>query len=193
MAHALTQTSLFRTGSTMDYPVIIKGQQGIHYYLMRMKIVTTAQCFIGALVSCPTTSVTTVEYAGDGEIPIGIIPDTPFNIKQVQKSNSGSALTKALTFTTGYLDVDVAVLLPGCIVSCLVAASNDLDISIAANSNLEVAGAGTVKKFANGPVIGKAPCTTHLGPAPTGWRSCGRGGLRVLIRRLGEQSWYTTT
>jgi hypothetical protein len=140
----------------MDYPVIIKGKEGYHYYLMRMSIVTTNQCHIGCLVSCPTTSVTTVEYSADGEMPIGIIPDTPFNIKQVQLGNAGSALARTLTFKTGYLDVDVAVLLPGCIVSCLVAASNDLDISIAANANVEVGGTGYIKKFANGPVIGRA-------------------------------------
>jgi hypothetical protein len=149
MAHALTQRAEFKTGSTLSYPVIIKGREGYQYHLIRINITTTGQACIGHLMTFDANSVTAADYAADGEEATMVLVDSPFNLAQLQRANAGSALSKALTFNTGYLNADAALLMPGCIVSLLIEASCALEVG----NRVEAGGVGAVQVFANGPVL----------------------------------------
>ena len=84
---------------------------------------TTNHVAVGDLVVVTANTVNELEYCADNGNPFGIIPDTKHNWAGIEANNAGSTLTKELYFTDTY-DLDVAMPIPGTIISCKIEASS---------------------------------------------------------------------
>ena len=123
MAHAKTEVNLWATGSDISFPVIMEGP----YHIFYATPTTTDHVAIGDLIVITANTVDEIEYCADNGKVIGIIPDSVWNRKAVLKNQAvGTALSKALKFNAS-IKIEVAIPLPGTIVSVKIAASRALE------------------------------------------------------------------
>ena len=153
MAAALTQMGPYRTGDGMQWPIVIKGRKGVDYDVHRVKVQTSSHLCIGLIADFRAGYVDEVDYAAHGTngLMAGIVIDSAWNKKRLQMSNSGAECTKALFFTAGDM-IEIAMPRPGCIISVLATTNEALEI----NSKMEVGGAGIVKLWNDGTIVGRA-------------------------------------
>ena len=113
MAHSITHRTEWKTGSGLTYPVIIDGP---HYKISAIPA-AAATIYIGAGVYFTAAAVTTVTVSTAGSLVMGVVMNTQHNRAMLAKNQtSGTTLTKDLFFGTSYA-IDIAIPLPGCIVS----------------------------------------------------------------------------
>ena len=128
MASTIDPFETYRTGSGMNYPVVMFSPfVNWESLCVRVKVKTVSELFIGGF--CEQADSGTkgiVEKTGDKSLKVfGIIPDTIHNRRQIEIDNSAAA-TKALFFAANSY-IDVLPLIPGIIVSVRIAASNVID------------------------------------------------------------------
>jgi len=120
MAHTKTEVSRWATSrSDKTAPVIIEGK---YYKLGGFTATTTNHVAIGDLVVMTANKVDEIEYCADNTNPFGIVLDSAHNWAELEVNNPGVALTKELYFNDTSL-IDVAIPLPGTIVSVKIEAS----------------------------------------------------------------------
>jgi len=129
MASTYVPYDVYRTGSSMSYPVVIKSPYADYSSLLvRVKVKTASELFIGAL--CEQADSGTkgiVEKTSDKSLKVfGIVVDNLSNIKQLEKDNSGTTATKALFFAANSY-IWVLPLISGFILSFRVPASSTID------------------------------------------------------------------
>ena len=130
-------------------PVILHGKVGIDYRLIR-RATSSANVMIRSLVY--HVGAGTVDYTGAHAAVTGIVPDTPFNRRQIEKNNNAD-WTYVLKFGSGDV-IEIAVPINNIMVSAVWAASSG---TIDHNTGLEAAAAGQVGLAGtSGRVIGKA-------------------------------------
>lgn len=123
MAHTKAERSRWATSrSDKTAPIIIEGP---YYLLNGWTATTTNHVAVGDLVVITANKVDELEYCADNTSPFGIIPDTVHNWAGIETNNPNVALTKELYFTDTW-DLDVAMPIPGTIISCKIEAALDL-------------------------------------------------------------------
>lgn len=151
MAAVLDQMTEFYVDSKTTTPVILSGVAGKDYVLLRRK---TSSTNVKLRTLCVLTggAAGTVDVGGSDVGVNCIIPDTPFNRRQLEKDNNAD-WSYALTFANG-TEIEVAVPINNIIVSVIwTASSGNIDL----NSGLEMSGSGKVKVQAqNGRCVGKS-------------------------------------
>lgn len=136
MAHAIVQRTEWKTGSGLTYPVIIDGP----YYKVSATPVAAATIYIGAGVFFTAGVVTTVTITTGGSLIMGVVMNTQHNRAMLAKNQtSGTTLTKDLFFGTSYA-IDIAIPLPGCIVSMKLKASMGANLEIGTGLTTDVLG-----------------------------------------------------
>lgn len=119
MVSTITHRTEWKTGAALTYPVIIDGP----YYKISATPAAAGTIYIGAAIFFTAASVTTVTIATAGSLVMGVVMNTQHNRAMLAKNQTaGTVLTKALFFGTSYA-IDIAIPLPGCIVSMQVEAS----------------------------------------------------------------------
>lgn len=129
MASTYTPYDVFRTGSNMSYPVVIKSPyENWTSLLVRVKVKTASELFIGALCEQADSGTKgTVEKTSDKSLKVfGIVVDSLHNLRQLEIDNSGTTATKTLFFAANSY-IDILPLIPGFILSFRIAASNTID------------------------------------------------------------------
>jgi len=116
--------------SGMETPVIQFCPGPVTAITLKMKVKTASELTIGTLGEC----IQTADDYGDLEditmctvdsvVGMFIVLDTVDNIKQLKIDNSVYAHTKALFFAAGSY-IDVAILLPGMIIECILFAAEN--------------------------------------------------------------------
>lgn len=155
MAHVLTISNAggYTVGSGKDTPVLLHGESGKDYVLVRVKT-TGTNCKLRLLVKFEADDLTEVDVAASNGVVNGIIPDTPFNRAQLSHHNTGGTITD-WTYALVFADatwIDVIVPINNIIVSAVVAAS----MAITPVTALESAGSGLVGvQASSGVAIGK--------------------------------------
>jgi len=120
MAHVKTERSRWATSRTdKTAPIIIEGP---YYLLSGFTATNTNTVAIGDLVVATANTVNQIAYCTDNTHPFGIVPDTVHNWAGIEANNPGVALTKELYFTNT-VDIDVAMPIPGTIISVKIEAS----------------------------------------------------------------------
>lgn len=142
----VTFFSNLQTGSALSHPIIIKGVREEDYILIKAEVVNDSEIFIGCLVETIQTNGTDVDRyyatytAAESKTNLGIVPDTPWNLKILESGNAAEA-TKALTFSDGDV-IEVAVPVGGVIAGAVLAAAQG---TVLPGKRLVAAGAGTLK------------------------------------------------
>lgn len=123
-AHVKTEIAMWATGASMTYPVIIDGP----YYVFYATATTTNHVAIGDLIVITANKVDEIEYCADNGHVVGIVLDSAHNIAELLKNQTrGTAPTKDLYFNDTSI-IEVAIPLPGTIVSCKVSATVALEV-----------------------------------------------------------------
>jgi hypothetical protein len=128
MASVMTPYDPYKTGASLSYPVVIKSPfPDWRSLLVRVKVKTASELFIGAAVELADTGTAVVveKTADKSLIVFGIIPDVIENRNQLQIDNSGAAITKALFFAANSY-IYVLPLIPGFILSFRLKASTSV-------------------------------------------------------------------
>lgn len=129
MTSTYTPYDTYKTGSSMNYPIVMKSPYDDYSSLLvRVKVKTASELFIGAFCEqADTGTIKVVEKTADKSLKVfGIVVDNLANKRQLEIDNSGAAPTKALFFAANSY-IWVLPLIPGFIVSVRVAASNTID------------------------------------------------------------------
>lgn len=152
MAAVLDLENEWYVDDTTTTPVILGNHVlGRDYYLIRRPTSTTS-VKIRSLVIVVGAGTCTV--AANNGVVNGIVPDTPFNRRQLEKDNSAD-WSYALSFAKGTI-VEIAIPINNLVVSALWEASSG---NIDHGSGLETDGTGMVHVLASGGVnIGKPLC-----------------------------------
>ena len=128
MASTKTQLSSLYVDALTTTPVLLSraARPGTDYLLLRLKT-EAATISIRDLVGMEADDLDEVDLAGAQEIFVGIVPDTVFNRKQIEKNNSAD-WTYDLLFGDGD-EIDVMFPITALICSVEIAASNALTFS----------------------------------------------------------------
>ena len=147
----------FYVDSTTTTPVILKGEVNKDYFLRRFHCEGT-DIKIGLLVTIEDDDLDEIiAGASNGQIN-GIVPDTPFNRRQLEKDNNAD-WSYSLSFSAD-TQVEVAILINNIVVRAEVAASN----AVLPNDFLECVGGGLFGvQAASGVAIGKPLAFTTSG------------------------------
>jgi hypothetical protein len=133
----------WKTDSSLSSPVIIDGP----YYKTSKVPAAAATIYIGAIVFFTAGATNTVTIATADSLAMGIVMNTAHNRSALAiNQTAGTALTKALFFGTSR-SIDIAIPLPGCIVSTSISASLGTDLEV--GTGLTTGLLGTVKACAN--------------------------------------------
>lgn len=144
MASSKTQLTQFYVDELTTTPVLLNDAvPGVDYIMLRLKT-CAATISIRDLVGMEADDLDEVDLSADQEVFVGIVPDTVFNRKQVEKNNSAD-WTYDLLFGNGD-EIDVIFPINNIIVSIEVAASQALTFS----SPLKATTAGHVALAAGG-------------------------------------------
>ena len=136
MVSSKTQVSRFYVDALTTTPVLLNNaREGVDYILMRLKT-ESATIAIRDIVIMTTDDLTEVDLPGAQAIFYGIVPDTVFNRKQVEKNNSAD-WTYDLLFAD-VAEIDVMFPITAIICSVEIAATQALTF----NSPLTVTTAG---------------------------------------------------
>jgi len=136
MVSSKTQISRFYVDALTTTPVLLNNAiEGVDYVLLRLKS-EPATIAIRDVVAMETDDLGEVDLTGAEAIFYGIVPDTPFNRKQVEKNNSAD-WTYDLLFGAGQ-EIDVIFPITAIICSVEIAATQALTF----NSPLKTTTAG---------------------------------------------------
>lgn len=136
MAHTVTHRTEWKTGAGLTYPVIIDGP----YYQISATPAAAGTIYIGAAIFFTAAAVTTVTIATADSLVMGVVMNTQHNRGMLAKNQvSGTVLTKDLFFGTSYA-IDIAIPLPGCIVSMKVKDSMGGNLEIGTGLTSDVLG-----------------------------------------------------
>lgn len=148
MASTLDLENEWYVDDTTTTPVILKGKLGEDYYLIRRPTSTTS-VKIRSLVIVVGAGTCTV--AANNGVVNGVVPDTPFNRRQLEHDNSAD-WSYALSFASGTV-IEIAIPINNIVISATWEASSG---NIDHGSGLETDGTGLVHVIASGGVnIGK--------------------------------------
>lgn len=158
MASVKTQLTEFYVDETTTTPVILGDHVvGRDYILKRVKT-TGTNCFIRALVKFETDDMDEVDVSASNGIVNGIIPDTIFNRRQLEKDNNAD-WSYSLKFSSG-TEIEIAIPINNIIVSLVLAEYMTINLTTA----LESAGSGYAGVQAtSGVAIGKPLCSVTSG------------------------------
>lgn len=162
MASTKTQISEWYVDALTTTPVILGNHVvGKDYYLKRVKV-TGTNCKIGLMVNFEANDLDEVDVAASNGVAFAIIPDTPFNRRQISISNTTAAVADwsyALVFADTTV-IDIAIPINNITVRMEIAASN----AVTPNDTLECVGGGLGGlQAASGVAIGKPLAITTAG------------------------------
>ena len=136
MSSITEQFPRFRVNTLNTTPVLLNNAvEGVDYIMMRLKT-EAATIAIRDIVGLEADDLTEVDLGSAQEIFYGIVPDTPFNRKQVEANNSAD-WTYDLLFADA-AEIDVMFPITAIICSVEIAANN----ALTASSPLKVTTAG---------------------------------------------------
>jgi hypothetical protein len=155
LASTLSQTNEFYVDTTTTTPVLLSdARPGIDYILKRVHT-TGAHCQIGLFVNIEADDLDEVEYASANGVAYAIIPDTPFNRRQISIHNTTGVVADwsySLIFADE-TEIEIIIPINNLVVRAVVAATQ----AITPQSGIECEGSGTVGLCATGGVtIGRA-------------------------------------
>ena len=157
MASVKTQVSEWYVDALTTTPVILRGTLGTDYMLIRRKI-EGSTTRIRDLVAPETDDLSEYDVAGANKVGLGIVPDTVFNRRQLEKDN-GADWSYALAFSAGTV-IEIAIPIKDIVVSANLAASNAINPTVtlasAASGDVALAGVGEAS-------IGKPLCIVTSG------------------------------
>lgn len=151
MAAVVTQRSTWYVDE--NSPVILKGKEGIDYYLIRV-LTASANVYMRAMVDFEADDLNEVDVAASNGVINGIVPDTMFNRRQLEVDN-GAKWLWSHKFASG-TKIDVAIPINNIVVSAVWLASSGNYTPV---EGLESAGSGKVQvQAASGRTVGKGLC-----------------------------------
>ena len=145
MASSITeQFPRFRVNTLNTTPVLLNNaREGVDYIMMRLKT-EAATIAIRDVVGLEADDLTEVDLGGAQEIFAGIVPDTPFNRKQVEANNNADWTYDLLFADAAEIDVMFPITAIICSVEIATAqaltASSPLTVTTAGHFALAAAG-----------------------------------------------------
>ena len=158
MAHTLTQMAEFYVDTLTTTPVLLgKYVEGVDYIKLRRKV-ESGNVKIRNLVHFEADDLSECDQATADEYGVGIVPDTAFNRRQLEKDNNAD-WSYALAFSTATV-IDIFIPINNIVVSAELTAANEIDPTVTLQcDNSGLVGLRAVAK----PSIGRPLCIVNTG------------------------------